>query len=201
MATFKVKDWVEVSKQVNKRTVFWQDGNEIFCGKVCEITGMSEDPDSGSLFLQLSYKGKLAWFNSDSVIKSTKYDEERQEWWEQKAKELQDWEEKKKKSTDDMLKKTFGIKEEHPDTEDFFKDSSNYLDGYEYEYDLDAPEDSTNNWEDPTDPCLSVATPDPKAALSPRTANNIKWTLDDMSDEELEDLLASIGGLLPEEQD
>tara|TARA_R110002020_G_scaffold273364_4_gene488483 strand:- start:104 stop:706 length:603 start_codon:yes stop_codon:yes gene_type:complete len=200
MATFELEDWVEVSEQVNKRSILWQDGNEIFCGKICKVIGVGEDPDTGMPFLQLSYKGNRAWFSSDSVIKSTKYDEERQEWWNQKAKELQEWEEKKKKSTDDMLKKMFGLKKEPSDTEGFFNDPSNYLDGYEYDYenDTDVSEDAADNWEEATDPCLLIPT---KAALNPSTVNNIKSGLSVMTDEELEELIASISGMMPEEQD
>ncbi len=201
MATFEVEDWVEVSEQVNKRSVLWQDGNEIFCGKICKVVGIGDDPDTGMHFLQLSYKGKRAWFSSDSVIKSTRYDEERQEWWAQKGKELQEWEDHKKKSTDDALRRTFGLKKATPDTEDFFSDPSNYLDGYENEDDTDASEDAADSWEETTDPSFLIPTTKSTINYNSSTNNNIKSGLSVLTDEELEELLASIGGLLPAGQD
>jgi len=200
MATFELEDWVEVSQQVNKRSVLWQDGNEVFCGKICKVIDLGDDPDTGRTFLQLIHKGKKAWFNSDSVIKSTKYDEKRQEWWAQKGKELQEWEEHKKRSTDDALRQVFGLKKPSSDTEGFFSDPSNYLDGYEDDEDTDVSEDASDNWEETTDPSFSIPAMKPMINYN-NTANNIKSGLSVLTDEELEELLASISGLLPEEQD
>lgn len=193
MATFQMDDWVEVTRKEDKRWSIWKPGlHDLFCGKICQIVGIGDDEDTGTLMLQLDYKGKFAWFRDDHVIMSTGYDEERQAWFDEKGKELQEWENKKKEVTDEMLRHIFAPPSRSSVTRGFFEDASNYLNPEENIDDTDIEEDRANEWEEPTESSIA---PYPAAVVS-----NVKDKLVEFTDEELEELLASISGLLPDQE-
>lgn len=83
MATFKVGDWVEVTPNSDTKSEIWDvNVHTHFCGKIGEVTDISED-DEGSVYrVQIYFDSHKpfgqpgnysAWFEDKHIIKSSQY--------------------------------------------------------------------------------------------------------------------------------
>lgn len=208
MAKFKNGDWVEISKNVNRSAQGYTPGySEDFCGKICRVVRTETDPQTGMVILKVELNGKMAWFESDQAIQSSKYEKEYRSNMERAASDLQEWEKMRKKAVDDMFRKVLGLdkEEEYSNPKDYSYDENSYYDNafsydkedptleeiedandYDYEYDDD--------WEEKTDPVNVAPMPSP-SVFNKKTKSKVQSNARVLSDEELEELLQSLGSL------
>lgn len=115
MSTFKEGDWVQITPTDDKRWLYWNKHHSAMAGNIGVIELIQADEGDNSVVyyrVALLDNNDVAyiseWFLGKHIIKTTKYELERDRHFKQACDELQAWEKKKKEMLDDSLRKAFG---------------------------------------------------------------------------------------------
>jgi hypothetical protein len=121
MAKFAIGDWVKITPTPDTKSDVWTSTHNKYCDKIGKIIDIN-DKYNDMLILRVSvtFKYKLhsisgeysAWFEDKHLVKTSKWESDRETYLSEKFEEYKKFEKNIKKKRDDMLREIFTDQEE-----------------------------------------------------------------------------------------